>query len=94
MKFNKKIIVSAVVVAFGLVTLSGCTALEDKAKGFESDSVGLHRVITVYSMDGKAIKQYEGKKVRTYTDDGGRLVINLDGKRIQVLNADVVIEEK
>ena len=94
MKLNKKLIATAAAATLWLVTLTGCTAWEDTAKSFESDNVGLKRVITVYSKDGTVLKQYEGKKVRTYTDDGGQLVINLDGKRIQVVNADTIVEEK
>lgn len=41
------------------------------------------------------LKEYEGTNVRTEVNAGGQLLINLgDGKRVQVINADVIVEEK
>lgn len=93
MKKNKKITVGIIALT-GTLLLSGCTAMEDAGKDWEADTSGLPRVVTVYSKTGDVLKQYEGDNVRTSVDDSGQVKINLDGKRIQVLNADVVIEEK
>ncbi|ARD74169.1 hypothetical protein BU100_10770 [Staphylococcus xylosus] len=54
----------------------------------------MKRTVTVYSKTGDIIKQYKGENVRTKYNEGGALVINIDGKRVQVMNSDVVIEEK
>lgn len=89
----KKIVVG-VIALVGLVTLSGCTAFNDWGKDWESDTKGLPRIITVYSKTGEVIETFEGNNVRTSVDDSGQVKINLDGKRIQVLNADVIIKEK
>ncbi|OEL06887.1 hypothetical protein AST13_02285 [Staphylococcus xylosus] len=74
--------------------LGGCTWFDDVKKDHESDTKGLKRTVTVYSKTGDVIKQYKGENVRTKYNDGGALVINIDGKRVQVMNSDVVIEEK
>ena len=89
----KKVTVGA--IAFiGLVTLSGCTAFNDLGKDWESDTKGLPREITVYSKTGEVLEVFDGDNVRTSVDSSGQVKINLDGKRIQVLNADVIIKEK
>ncbi|MGY0413620.1 hypothetical protein ACW5YJ_10350 [Staphylococcus sp. mip270_02] len=70
------------------------TWFDDRAKDFESDTKGLKRTVTIYSKTGDVLKQYKGENVRTKYNEGGVLVINIDGKRVQVMNSDVVIEEK
>lgn len=88
----KKIIIA---LALSLTfLLGGCTWLDDAKKDHESDTKGLERTVTVYSKTGDVVKQYKGDNVRTKYNDGGALVVNIDGKRVQVMNSDVVIEEK
>ncbi|MCG1008496.1 DUF5052 domain-containing protein [Salinicoccus sp. ID82-1] len=87
----KKLIVSTVLA--GSMLLSGCTMWDDTVTNFKSNTEGLDRKITVYSQTGEVIAEYEGKNVRTEVNDGGQLIINLNGKRVQVLNANVIIEE-
>ena len=89
----KKLILGTVIT--GSVLLSGCTMWEDTVTSFKSDTKGLEREITVYSKTGEVLKTYEGTNVRTEVNDGGQIMINLgNGERIQVLNADVIVEEK
>lgn len=88
----KKIILAASLLL--TVFLGGCTWLDDAKKDHESDTKGLDRTVTVYSKTGEVVKQYKGDNVRTKYNDGGALVINVDGKCVQVMNSDVVIEEK
>ena len=90
----KKITVIAGVTLLSLVTLSGCTMWEDTMKGWESDTKGLPRVVTVYSKTGEVLKKYEGNNVRISDAKNGTMIINLEGKRIQIQNADVIVEEK
>lgn len=87
--------IKAVMIGVIAVSLVGCAALDDVMTTFESDTKGLERTITVYSKTGEVLKEYEGTNVRTEVNSGGQLLINLgDGKRVQVLNADVIVEEK
>lgn len=88
----KKLLLAATLLLS--VFLGGCTWLDDAKKDHESDTKGLDRTVTVYSKTGDVVKQYKGDNVRTKYNDGGALVINVDGKRVQVMNSDVVIEEK
>ena len=89
----KKLILGTVIT--GSVLLSGCTMWEDTVTSFQSNTKGLEREITVYSKTGEVLKTYEGTNVRTEVNDGGQIMINLgNGERIQVLNADVIVEEK
>lgn len=91
---KKRILTMATVGVMGLITLTGCTTLDDMNKDRESNTKGLKRVITVYSKTGEVIKKYEGDRVRTEETEGGQVVVNINGKRIQILNADTIIEEK
>ena len=79
----------------GTFLLGGCTFVDDLATDIESDTSGLKRTVTIYSKDGKVLKQYKGENVRTKCDENGgtRITINIDGKRIQAINSDVIIEE-
>ncbi|MCA2501766.1 DUF5052 family protein [Staphylococcus xylosus] len=88
----KKLVLAATLLL--TVFLGGCTWLDDAKKDHESDTKGLERTVTVYSKTGDVVKQYKGDNVRTKYNEGGALVINVDGKRVQVMNSDVVIEEK
>ncbi|MDW4108948.1 DUF5052 family protein [Staphylococcus saprophyticus] len=88
---KKLLLIPVVILTF---ILGGCTWFDDVKKDHESDTKGLKRTVTVYSKTGDVIKQYKGENVRTKYNDGGVLVINIDGKRVQVMNSDVVIEEK
>ncbi|WP_271328043.1 DUF5052 family protein [Lactococcus muris] len=89
----KKITITGIIATM-LLTLSGCTMWEDTMKGWESDTNGLPRIVTIYSKTGEVLKKYEGNSVRISDAANGTMVINLDGKRIQVQNADVIVEEK
>lgn len=91
---KKRILTMATVGIMGLVTLTSCTTLDDMNKDRESNTTGLKRVVTVYSKTGEVLKKYEGDRVRTEETEGGQVVININGKRIQILNADTIIEEK
>ncbi|AQL55636.1 DUF5052 family protein [Abyssicoccus albus] len=84
------------VISTTAMLLSGCAALDDWGKDFESNTSGLERTVTIYSEDGEVIKQYKGKNVRTKnsSETGNQVILNIDGKRIQIINANVVIEEK
>ncbi|PTI48435.1 DUF5052 family protein [Staphylococcus succinus] len=88
----KKLVLAATLLL--TIFLGGCTWLDDAKKDHESDTKGLERTVTVYSKTGDVVKQYKGDNVRTKYNEGGALVINVDGKRVQVMNSDVVIEEK
>ena len=45
-------------------------------------------------MTGEQLAEYSGNNVRTEFGDNGRFLANVDGKRIQIFNASVIVEEK
>ncbi|GAB2021711.1 hypothetical protein RyT2_07850 [Pseudolactococcus yaeyamensis] len=92
-KLNLKKLTFIGLASLSLFALTGCTFWEDTAKDWQSDNSGLSRTITIYSKKGEVLKRYYGTSVRTEVDESGQIKINLDGKRLQVMNADVVIEE-
>ena len=90
---KKLIIASAMVIGIGVLT--GCSSLDSMKKDFESNTKGLERVVTVYSKTGEILHQWEGSNIRTKSSgESNNIVFEIDGKRVVVYNADVVIEEK
>lgn len=71
----------------------GCASLESLGKDMQSNSKGLHRKVTVVSMDGSEVKTYESKHMRVQDGDGGTITLDFDGKRVVICNAQVIIEE-
>lgn len=72
--------------------LFGCTEGTRRVfKSVTSNIAGLERVVTVYSYDGDVIAEYRGRIDLDYHD--GRVLFELDGKRIAIYNAVVIAEE-
>ena len=86
--------IKKILIILSLFSISSCTIFDDMSKDFESDTVGLKRTIKVYSMTGEQLAEYSGNNVRTEFGDTGRFLANVDGKRIQIFNASVIVEEK
>lgn len=55
----KKFLAAAVLIA--VLSLIGCANMQQSNSSFVSGMVGLNRVITLYSEDGKIIQQWEGR---------------------------------
>ncbi|OMI07676.1 hypothetical protein BVL54_19825 [Bacillus paralicheniformis] len=91
MKFKKTIL--AGVIGLGVLAASGCAAFDSSMKDFESNTSGLDRKVTVYSKTGKVLHTYEGIIRTKSSEESNNVVFELDGKRIVIYNADVVIEE-
>jgi hypothetical protein len=84
---------------FIIGSLAGCSVIERQAKDVQSQWTGLDRIVTVYDMNGKPIKTYEGKidieDTSSQTGNGGSKVkFELNGKRIIIYNSPVIVEEK
>lgn len=95
MKHNfKKIIavLSLTIVCCGLLTACG-ESWERTKKDLDSNyNGGLKRTISVYSYDGNLLKTYEGK-CDIEENDSGKVLFDIDGKRIIIYNAVVIAEE-
>lgn len=59
-----------------------------------NNSGGMERIVKVYSGDGELIEQYEGKIDIQDTEYGNKVLFDINGKRVVIYNATVVIEEK
>jgi hypothetical protein len=90
----KKIFV--VLAILTIVMLMGCTeAFKRKIKDLQSEySGGLNRVLTVYALSGEVIKTYEGRFDIDADTTGQKIKFDIDGKRVIIYNATVVVEEK
>ena len=74
--------------------LTGCASLERGIKDVTSDlSGGLNRTVEVYDYSGNLLKTYEGKLDVQYTETGGKVLFDMDGKRTAIYNAIVIVEE-
>jgi len=78
-----------------LMSLTGCASLERAKKDISSDfGGGLNRVATVYDMNGNVIKRYEGKFDVEANEYGNKIKFDINGKRVMIYNATVIVEEK
>ena len=78
-----------------VLVLSGCTeGMKRELKSINSNfSGGLNRVVSVYSYNGDLLREYEGK-LDVQLSEGGKVMFDLNGKRIMLYNVVVVVEEK
>lgn len=77
------------------ILFSGCASIQREIKDTKSDwAGGLDRVITVYDENGKVIKTYSGKIDLDPDTTGGKVKFELNGKRIIIYNATIIVEEK
>lgn len=78
-----------------LVTV-GCTeSFQRELKSMTSEYTGgLNRVATVYSADGQEIRRYEGRFDVQSSEFGNKVLFDVDGKRVIIYNAVVIVEEQ
>lgn len=94
---KKKIIIGILSMALvAALVLSGCTESTKRSlKDTQSEwTGGLNRQVTVYAKDGTVIKTYEGKLDIEDTESGNKVKFDLNGKRVILYNATVIVEEK
>lgn len=86
------------VLAAGVVVTSlvGCGQSWERTKKNISSEYGggLNRVVTVYNQQGEVIKTYDGNIDIRDTEYGNKVLFDLNGKRIVIYNATVIVEEK
>lgn len=78
-----------------MVSLAGCgQSWERTKKNIASEyGGGLSRTVTVYDQQGNSIKTYEGNIDIKDTEYGNKVLFDLNGKRIVIYNAIVIVEE-
>lgn len=72
----------------------GCQSWRRSIKDVSSSIGGLNRTVKVYSHDGKLIEEYGGRIDIEVNDYGNKVKFDLDGKRIIINNAIVIVEEQ
>lgn len=93
MKKNKLAV--ALVLGLVLTSLAGCSeSFKRTAKDIDSNWGGLNRVATVYDSNGNVIKRYEGKFDVQADQYGNKVKFDINGKRVLIYNATVIVEEK
>lgn len=77
------------------VLLTGCTeGFQREMKTMVSEYTGgLDRVAKVYSGDGDLIATYEGRFDVQSSEYGNKVLFDIDGKRVIIYNATVIVEE-
>jgi hypothetical protein len=78
-----------------VVALAACgTKVEESyQKDRKAEVYGLNRVVKVYSA-GTLVAEYNGQLNITASDVPGGIKFEIDGKRYNIYNATVVVEEK
>ncbi|GIO33110.1 hypothetical protein J2TS6_42510 [Paenibacillus albilobatus] len=62
-------------------------------KDYDSTVNGLKRTAVVYDQSGNKIKEYKGTFDVEVNEYGNKVKFDLDGKRILIYNATVIVEE-
>ncbi|MCY8401469.1 MULTISPECIES: DUF5052 family protein [Bacillus] len=88
----KKAIATIVILLF-VALAAGCESWDRMVKDFNASNNGLVRTATVYDQNGNKIKTYKGKFDVEVNDYGNKVKFDLDGKRIMISNAVVIVEE-
>jgi hypothetical protein len=81
-----------------MIGLTGCQQLDREMKDMQSSVTGLDRTVEVYDYTGNLMKTYKGKiDIQDKNSDGkqtvGKVKFELNGKRVIIYNAVVIVEE-
>lgn len=88
-----KLIITGLTLS-SLLVLTGCEGFERKIKDIGSNFTGLSRVATVYDQNGKVMKIYKGKFDVEVNEYGNKVKFDINGKRVLIYNATVIVEEE
>lgn len=93
-KKKRSVIIATFMLIFAF-TSTGCftESCARSCKSCSSDlNGGLERTVKVYSQTGELIAEYEGKF--DIEENEGKVLFDIDGKRVIIYNALVITEEK
>ena len=77
--------------------LGSCASWEDSQKDIKSNTSGLKRIVRVYTLDGKLLKEYKGMIRIRSSEESDRISLNLiseNNRRVTIDNAIVITEEE
>lgn len=90
----KKLLTFAAALIILSLTTSCTESFQREVKNMASEYTGgLNRSAKVYSSDGDIIAQYEGKFDVQSSEFGNKVLFDVDGKRVIIYNAIVIVEE-
>lgn len=72
----------------------GCKEVGRSMKDLGSSFSGLDRVVEVYTLEGTLLKRYKGQLDIETNEYGNKIKFDLNGKRVIIYNAVVIVEEK
>lgn len=88
-----KRILMVLVAGFLIFGLFGCEAFDRGMRDVRSSISGLNRTATVYSADGTELKTYTGTFDIETNEYGNKVKFDVNGKRVLIYNAIVIVEE-
>lgn len=89
----KRKLIIVITLALVLGALTSCASWDRFIKSTNSDfSGGLDRTVNVYD-NGEVIKTYSGKIDIQDTEYGNKVLFDMNGKRVAIYNAIVIVEE-
>lgn len=94
MSIKKKAIALIATTAIVATTVTGCASMERFTKSVVSDTTGgLDRHVIAYTHTGEVLGEWEGKIDIQENSNGTKVLFGLNGKRIVLYNATVIVEE-
>ena len=85
-------IACAVAATLTLTLTAGCSTIEREVKSIQSDMIGgIDRTVILYSYNGARLASWHGMIDYGYAD--GRMLFDLDGRRVSIMGGIVVTEE-
>ena len=89
-------IVLTLILGITALVFTGCSeSFQRSMKTFKSEYAGgLERTVRVYSGSGELIETYEGRLDVEANEYGNKVLFDLNGKRVILYNATVIVEEK
>lgn len=80
-----------IILALSILFLCGCGNIANEWSHMKSSTVGIKRIVTLYSQDGKVVKSWEIDSV--VENPGGSFRFLFNGKAVMI-SGTVIIEEK
>ena len=82
-----------VILALGGLFFTGCEKVQKSLKDKQAEWMGLDRTVSIYSLDGKLVKEYSGD-INVDTTVQGRIYFILDDGKSVMTNMPYIVEEK
>lgn len=84
----------AIALGVSSILFSGCEAFNRAGKNISSSVGGLDRKLIAYDHIGNQIAEYEGRFDISEGTEGNKVKFDINGKRVMIYNAIVIVEEQ